>query len=291
MAFLDNFRRVNRDNPCPICHHTDWCAVAKDGSIALCQRVESSRHWKEAGWLHRLVDAPWRPGRRTVRTVRLATPGNRRDDLDQLAVKCQRAVDPGRLHRLAVSLGLSADSLTRLSIGWSEAHRAWSFPMRDAAGAVLGIRLRYPDGKKLSVKGGKEGLFVPRSLSADNPLLVCEGPSDTAALLDMGFAYVVGRPSCTGGIRLVVELVQARRCQAAVLVADADEPGRRGADNLASVLRVYVPAVKVIGPPANLKDVRDWLRTGGKRQDVEAAIAQAEVGPLAVRAREVHGGK
>src|SRR5262249_39384631 len=152
-------------------------------------------------------------------------------------------------------------------------------------GNVVGIRLRRPDGSKFAVKGGKEGLFVPANVfSESSPLLVCEGPTDAAALLGLGFANVVGRPSCTGGTKLLVRLVQRSRAEV-VIVADGDEPGRRGADNLASVLAVYAPAVQVIVPPDGLKDVRDWLRAGGKREDVERVIRVAPVRRLTVRGK------
>jgi hypothetical protein len=60
-----------------------------------------------------------------------------------------------------------------------------------------------------------------------------------------------------------------------VVVADADEPGRRGAEKLASVLRVYVPGVRVIEPPDGVKDVRAWKRAGATRADVEHLIQAA----------------
>src|SRR5262249_47457954 len=154
--------------------------------------------------------------------------------------------DPGRLHQLAVTLGLSSEALAALGTGWSEAHRAWSFPMADTAGNVLGIRLRGQDGRKFAVKGGREGLFIAPTLEIDPAiLLVCEGPTDTAALLGLGFRSVVGRPSCTGGIKLLVEFVRGRAPSEVVVVSDADEPGRRGAANLAAVLVAYAPVVRV----------------------------------------------
>ena len=67
-----------------------------------------------------------------------------------------------------------------------------------------------------------------------------------------------------------------------VIVADGDEPGRGGADNLASVLVAYAPAVRLIEPPEGIKDVRDWLRVGGRRSDVEQRIAAAGVRRLAI---------
>jgi DNA primase len=161
--------------------------------------------------------------------------------------------------------------------------------MTDAAGRMLGIRLRSPDGTKFAVKGGKEGLFIPANVGGDpDPQLICEGPTDAAALLDMGFRNVVGRPSCTGGIKLLAELVRQRRTPEVVIVSDGDEPGRVGADRLASVLVAYVPAVRVIAPPAGVKDSRDWLRAGGTRQDVEGAIHAAAVRRLVIRTSVIH---
>ena len=81
--------------------------------------------------------------------------------------------------------------------------------MRNGAGEVVGVRLRKSDGKKLSIKGSKEGLFIPTGLKPCDRLLIGEGPTDTAALLDLGFE-AVGRPSCTGGGRLLPELVRRR---------------------------------------------------------------------------------
>jgi DNA primase len=151
-------------------------------------------------------------------------------------------------------------------------------------GAVLGIRLRRTDGFKFAVKGGREGLFIPSGVEAEAaPLLICEGPTDTAALLDLGFRNVVGRPSCTGGAKLLCDLTRRRRPSDVVIVADGDEPGRRGAGNLASILLAHAPGVRVIAPPEGIKDAREWLKAGGRREDVEKAIDAAPVRRLTVR--------
>lgn len=177
-----------------------------------------------------------------------------------------------QLSRLANHLGVREESHRRLRAGWSG--RAWSFPMSDAAGAVRGIRLRYPDGTKLSAKGGREGLFIPSQLANDGTLLIAEGPTDTAALLELGFD-AVDRPSCSGGVRLIVDLVRARRPESIVIAADPDEPGRRGARLLAQVLVVYCRDVRTIMPPENLKDMREWARAGASRRDVQSLINAA----------------
>jgi hypothetical protein len=57
-----------------------------------------------------------------------------------------------------------------------------------------------------------------------------------------------------------------------VILADADEPGRRGAAQLEVALRPLCWSVKCIEPPPGIKDARAWLRAGGTRRDVEGMV-------------------
>lgn len=288
MTDRNQWRRVRKGRPCPICERHDWCLLAADGSAAICARRESSKRCGEAGWLHRLRDDRDHP-HRIVRSVPL-TRAVRRNDLARLAAGYQNATAPAQLQVLTRSLGLTVQSLKALCIGWADQYRAWSFPMRDTAGNVVGIRLRRPNGSKFSVSGGREGLFLPATDPTHSRLLICEGPTDTAALLDLGYAAVVGRPSCTGGIKLLVGLVQRRHPEGVVIVADRDEPGLRGANNLASVLLAYCPKVRVV-VPNHFKDVREFLRAGGTRRQLEYAIEATPELRLALQSRRVPHGK
>lgn len=295
MSTRNDWRRVSKAHPCPICGKPDWCAVSTDGAVALCHRVESSQRIGDGGWLHRLQDIPWQPRRRRMRTVRLAQPNAARADLPQLAASYRAAVNTDCLYQLALELGLSTRSLQRLSIGWSAEQQAWSFPMTDAVGNVCGIRLRRPTGSKFAVKGGREGLFIPDRVGKGQsgsvpeivPLIIVEDPTDTVALLDMGFNCVVGRPSCTGGTRLLVELVKEWQPSEVVIVADNDEPGRHGADTLAARLVAYAPAVRIIQPPDGIKDARVWLWVGGTQHGVHQAIQTARVRRLKIKSRDM----
>jgi hypothetical protein len=279
------WQRVSKRRPCPVCEKPDWCLFAGDPDnpdAAICARIESPRQCGEAGWLHRLRDdePAWSPWTRTIRVaVKQMIEGD--GDLGRLARNCAAVMRPADLDRLAVSLGVSPGSLRRLGVGWSARHRAWTFPMRDCAGGVLGIRLRRPDGRKLSVRGGHEGLFIPEGIDAHGLLLVCEGPTDTAALLDLGF-FAVGRPSCTGGVALLVERVRCGRPSGVAIVADGDAPGRRGAESLAAVLVAYAASVRIIAPPAGTKDAREWRRRGATRDDLQAVIDAAAVRRLSI---------
>lgn len=282
MTLRSDWTRVSRSRPCPICERPDWCLLSTDGNAVICARIESPKRCGEAGWLHRLQKTP--PAGRIARIRSIPLGPAPRDDLERLCARFQTTVNPTALEELSRSLGVQSESLDRLGIGWSAGHGAWSFPMTDGNGNVLGIRLRRPNGFKFAVTGGREGLFVPVGLenSAHGLLLVCEGPTDVAALLDMGFTAVVGRPNCAGGTRLLVELVMKRKRPDVVVVADADGPGQRGAANLASMLVAYAPTVRIIRPPKGIKDARVWLQAGGRHDDVLRTIEAAPARRLAI---------
>ena len=174
------WQRVTKRQPCAVCGKADWCLYAgpdDSPTAVICARTESSKRCGEGGWLHVLRDdgPTWAPWQRSIRVaVRMMNePSNGKSNFAKLAADYRAAVRPEALDKLAAALGVSADSLTRLGVGWSAKHRAWSFPMQDAVGNVLGVRLRLPGGKKLSVTDSKEGLFI--SSPHPNPLPKGEG--------------------------------------------------------------------------------------------------------------------
>jgi hypothetical protein len=272
------WQRVSREHRCPICDHADWCLFtgpAGSPDAAICARTPSQKRCGEAGWLHRLRD-DWheRPRRRrrcveapADPAIALGTIG-----LDELARNWYLALGDHLRGLLSHGLGVSTDSLHRLRVGWSAGHRASTWPMVDASGAVRGIRLRAADGRKWSVRGGREGLFIPVNVPIGDVLVICEGATDCAALLDLHFD-VVGRPSCDGGVRLLIDLVCTWQPNDVVIIADSDAPGQRGARSLAARLVGYVPAVRLVIPRS--KDAREWVCSGADRLDVLDAIESA----------------
>jgi hypothetical protein len=209
-----------------------------------------------------------------------------------LAETFRVSVRPARLAWLAGELGVSAEALARLGIGWSERSGAWAFPMADAGRRVLGIRLRTELGRKFAVRGGREGLFIPDGLGSAGPLLIAEGPTDTAALLDLGFV-AFGRPSCRGGRDLLLDLVRRWRPAEVVIVADNDagHQGRDGAVDLAGRLATHHRCVRVIAPPPGVKDSRAWVRSGVGREDVLREIRETPPMRVAIRTTQVGRGR
>lgn len=161
-----------------------------------------------------------------------------------------------RLARWAEELGVSADSLERLECQIGDAGDL-QFPMRNSDGEVIGMRRRFPDGRKLSIEGSRNGLFIVDGLRSDGRLFIAEGPTDTAALLSMDLD-AIGLPNAGGCVDMAVAFRQRIGVPEVVIVADADDAGRRGARKLAEALK-DICRVRIVEPPEPHNDLRNWL--------------------------------
>lgn len=272
---LDRFVRVTRQHPCPVCGKPDWCIVSREGDTAICPRtIEGAvRYITDTGYLHRL-DGAALPGRGQSPphpTARPALPAPS-FDAEAFARQCHDAVREDDLDMMGIELGVSPYSLERLRTGWSQEHMAYTFPMRNDHNEIIGVRLRNIHGRKWAVAGSRAGLFIPAALTGKDPLLICEGPTDTAALLTLGFD-ALGRPSCTGGTDYLIAGLRRRR-RAVVVVADRDGPGWQGAQQLAQQIARVTSSLKVL-TPVGAKDAREWVRSGVTAAVVREIIASA----------------
>jgi len=171
-----------------------------------------------------------------------------------------------------------------LNVGWDG--KAFTFPMSNDFSQIIGIRRRFPNGQKVSLKGSKTGLFIPCDLPAGGLLLLCEGPSDTAAALDLGFA-AVGRPNSNSRTDMVLRFAKGRDI---VVVGDndKDDAGKKGAEKLAAKLALHCPSVKTIFPPDGIKDLRQWLNSGLTPELLQKAISASR--PVGIKLRLKHLG-
>lgn len=277
-----DFKRVSHQNKCPVCDHSDWCGVSADGVWAVCMRVESGKQTRNGGWLHRLKDSPPPPTRFRLR------PEPAKPSLVNMGAyhsALRRKWTNADLDVWAADLGVHMDALDRLQPAFDPANDALAFPMRDGSGAVTGIRLRAKDGKKWAVRGGGDGLFYDPGLVVEDSLVVCEGPTDTAAAYSLGLD-AVGRPSCLGGVAELAALVRRMRVRSLTIVADHDEPHERadgaqyapGLDGARKLISELKKMARIVVPPA--KDMRAWFRAGATREqfDVLALSATWRVG-------------
>ena len=271
------WKRCTRATPCRVCGKPDWCCFTHDA--AYCMRAEDApAGWRkikeplEGGAVFVDEGAEKAPG--YVRTERLPEPEPEVTDWRPYFERFDNAVGPALARcRIDQLLGVSMMSLVTLNIGWCDESRAWTFPMRNHQQRVVGFRKRTFDGAKFAAKGSRAGCFMPSSLVSrwTDPVLVCEGPTDTAAALTLGFS-AVGRPSCTGGGSILESLLRGRDV---VFVADADGPGRKGAMQAATRIATTARRVRIIQPLRGAKDIREWLRRGASRDEVLVAIDAA----------------
>lgn len=190
--------------------------------------------------------------------------------IDWVAVCTQIQEELGGLElpTLALQLGVSDTSLARLECGWSYTEDAYTFPMRNGLGELIGISLRGRNGTKWAIPGSKLGLFIPYNLTTDGPIFMPEGASDTAALLDLGL-NAVGRPQALirgerlEQVRVLMDTPLLKGRPLAV-VADNDpkhDVGWTGAHELAMAMARQVRSVKIL-EPIGCKDIREWVRNG-----------------------------
>ena len=253
----EKMQRVSRNSPCPICEKPDWCLVAEDGSAAICQRIQegSVKQCGDAGWLHVLSNRHnSHKGDRSLRLI--SSSGEKPKDFSEISRQYQQQLTEKKLRWLSIKLGVSTQSLKRLRIGWDG--QAYAFPMSDAEGQIIGIRRRFPDGRKLCVSGSRTGLFIPKKLSGKDTLLICEGESDTAAALDLAFS-AIGRPNCTSCVDMTADFVKGREV---VIIGDNDDGGRFGVERLSDTLVLYCKDVRIVYPPEGIKDLRQWFQAG-----------------------------
>ena len=253
--------RVSRSRPCPICGRPDWCVHVDGGTI--CARNESTVRAGGAGWFHASGEPriePFRPGRQVRQLAEEVVEVADRHFLAHNAPQARIA--------LARRLGVTVASLERLRVGWNGSIQAWTFPMRDGRGRVVGVQNRFHEsGEKRVMKGHASGVFEPFQLDVrDRDLVVCEGASDTAAALSIGLE-AIGRFSCSGTLTEIVERIRRHRPARVTIVADNDDCGLRGARDLVGKLD-GIALAQIRTPPPGIKDMRSWTHAGALAGDI-----------------------
>lgn len=269
--------RTNKSRPCPICNKTDWCEISADGVTVYCMRMPSEHPSKspQGGWFHRIGEP-----------VVYKTACSKHPPIPvvtDLTAETQKYIDRiTSYNEPSQILGVSIRSLERLQLGHNG--QGYTFPMRDGRENIIGIRVRGKS-SKWCVPGSRNGLFWPEGVYSGSEwaIIICEGPTDTAALLDLEFD-AIGRPSCSGGNEHVMEFLRGRR-RDVIVMADNDQPkerpdgsvwfpGQEGASRLAHLIKPLVRSVKVCHPPRH-KDIREWKIAGATKPIVMAIIKNA----------------
>lgn len=213
---------------------------------------------------------------------------------DVSAQRQESAAENSAIHALAVVLGVTESALRSLSVGWFPDEAAtdwnpahWTFPERDGNGTIIGLSTRQRDGRKKAESGSRRGLvYAPDVLNNKSPRIIVEGPSDVAALYSLGITSAIGRPSNSGGVEFLIDLLRQDAADGVeiVVIGENDQkesglwPGRDGAKSVAEKLSAaFGRPIRYVLPPAGFKDVRDWIKANIRPDKFENVEKTAEV--------------
>lgn len=267
------WNRCTKSRPCRICDKPDWCSWTDDGAHR-CMRVSAAdgfrvvKECEDGGVIFRR-EGDRGGDRRDYRRAPAPPKPKPRPDFSKIWARCYAACDRDMAQGLADELGLKkGETLSLMGLGWHPENECWVFPMYGSdMEQIRGLRTRDKEGNKKALLGSQQGLFgFPTALDFEQ-VLICEGPTDTAAAIELGLS-AIGRPSCNGASEMVRTACTGKH---AVIVSDSDEPGRRGADKLATQLRRFAASVKIVRPPS--KDMREWYRSGATRASMDFLIS------------------
>lgn len=150
------------------------------------------------------------------------------------------------IEKQAAALNIRTEALLLMQATYDQDKAVLVFPMFNEKKQPSGARFRRSDGKKYSLKGGQEGVFLSRTFTPSKPVIITEGPTDASAAVQVGFENVIGRPNCNGGAGVIKKLMHGHRSTPIVVITDPDDVGINGATSLAQDMSN--PIVVIAGP-------------------------------------------
>lgn len=270
--------RASASRPCPVCGAGTKGCSATDDDLHIC-RGEPRAEWRRltqasdaAGFHHYRTGGEFAPTQRAhpLPSTPTVPAKNWRAEAERFA----RDLTPDRRQQLADLLGLPVQCLAAFPfVGYSDDPRegpCFTFTEHAPNGAITAINRRVIDPpagapNKKVIQGGRRGLYQSRGWrDGPGPVLLPEGASDVLALVAVGLK-AVGRPSNTGGVELLAELL-ADEARDVIVLGENDRkddgkwPGREGAEATAQKLADALGRpVRWALPPEGVKDVREWV--------------------------------
>lgn len=218
-----DYYRVSGRDRCAHCGKPDWCLYAPTNpGAAICQRAPfTETPVGEAGFFHEGTAGP-------VETLppRRHAPVRNHHGAVALYHMAHRTTTETQVETLATDLGLPVTATAALAPAYMPDLEAWAFPMRNADGAIVGVRMRNGKAEKWALTGSHNALFVPTETSTAQTLWLPEGPTSTIACCAMGMR-TVGRPSTNTGFDLIDQYMATHKLTDAVALVDDDLPDPR----------------------------------------------------------------
>lgn len=158
-------------------------------------------------------------------------------------------------YKLAGKLNLPSSVFIKMDIRMDG--DVFCFPMYNAQRQIIGIKKRNLNGRKWCVRHSKLGIYLPRHFSASQGVYICEGESDTAAMLSKGY-NAIGRASATSCKAILRELL--KDCPEITIISDYDPHGL-GYKESCKLAKVFERHVHIV-LNRDYKDIREWINSG-----------------------------
>jgi len=168
--------------------------------------------------------------------------------------------------KVAPLFGIDTNTMLKFDYGYFNNNLL--VPMYNQDGKICGIQEHFWKGGKhikKCMKYSKHGVFKPNiKFDFKEPLFICEGFSDTAVMIDMGF-QAIGKYNALHKLNKKI-IDQIKRFKRVFIISDNDECGRKGTWELAGKLQPggNLEVVKGIYPLPSVKDIREMYLKEGK---------------------------
>jgi len=254
MIGQQNYNRVSKDMPCPVCGEPDWCLVSDDGNWCICPRTSegSKRSVGEAGYKHKLNSTSYKPPKRIIKSK------NNKPNI-RLIRKIYNSLGfhSDKLKPLAGKLKINVWILLQMGVGYKDF--VWYFPMYNSLKEIIGLKKRNLKGDKWCQTGSRLGVSLSMHFRPSQSVYICEGESDTASMLSRGY-NAIGRANASSCRVILKELL--KDCPEVNIVSDFDAHGSgyKCACRLAEFL--YRPDRRVFTIlHREHKDIREWINS------------------------------
>lgn len=208
-------------------------------------------------------------------------PKERKPDFLSIAQisRYRNLITRSRIQPFAKRWKLPVEILEQFDLGFDDKRNELLVFETNRVGQVIGA-IRRGDGviDKRSVHHSRRGYVGVAELGPkhEKRLLVTEGFTDLLALSSLGFWESIASPSAGSAYQLN-QLVESMGCREVVLFADQSAEEQSAAIRLAERL-CEVVAVRVVIPPEDAKDLREWIcNKGADRESIEKAITNARI--------------
>lgn len=241
---------------CPECGDPTHASVSSTTGAGHCFKCDWRDH---LGGLAR--DNGGQPVRPALLSQPSETPAPKLPSEAELA-RWQAALTDGAGLHLEQLRGLSAEVIEQAGIGWDSDRQAYTLPVKDGKGQLVGLRLYRPDAhdgapKYQSWPGTKAELYPAWLLPpGTEEAVVCEGEFDALLLRSQGFEAITGTAGAGTFRPEWATWLRERGVKQAVVCYDADVAGRQGARKAAALLHeaglsVKLPAWPEGSPPGH----------------------------------------